>query len=157
MKKKKPRKPGPAAAIRHELSGFLITEVAAIYGLTEAAVSAWDCPREKAGTINLGEVIRWRDAQQKQRPSEKVDLEKEKLRLQCEKMGIEINRLREENIPLETHKQIMASRAMSLKNYIMEFWNKNIHHLAHKSIEQLRPVVQEYVGAMLNHYSSNHR
>jgi transposase len=155
--KHKPRKPGPQAMIRHELSGFLITEVAAIYGMTEASVSQWECPREKAGTLNLGEVIRWREAKVKEKPSDKTDLEKDKLRLQCQKMEIEIEALKAENIPLETHKQIMAGRAMSLKNFIVEFFAKNCHQLAHKSIDQIRPQLQEWAAAMLNHYSSNHR
>lgn len=128
-----------------------------MYGLTEATVSSWKCPREPGGTLNIGEVIRWREAQVKDKPSDRKDMEKEKLRLQCEKMTIEINRMKAENIPLETHKQIFASRAMSLKAFMTEFFSKNLHHYAHKSIEQLRPMNEEHITAMLNHYSSNHK
>jgi hypothetical protein len=155
--KKIPRKPGPQAMIRHELSGFLIIEVAAIFGVSEAAVSAWKCPREAGGSLNLGEVIRWREAQIRNKPTDRTDLEKDKLRLQCEKMQIEIDALKAENIPLETHKQIMTGRMMSLKNMMIEFFAKNLHHFAHKSIEQLRPLIQEHIAALMNHYSSNHK
>jgi hypothetical protein len=154
---KKPHRRGVVAEPDHDLRGFTIREVADIYGLSEPAVSVWDCPRQEDGRLNLRDVVPWRDKRQSEKPTDKADLEKDKLRLQCQKMEIEIEALKAENIPLETHKQILAGRAMSLKNYILEFFAKNIHLYAHKSIDQLRPMSQEHVAAMLNHFSSNHK
>jgi phage terminase Nu1 subunit (DNA packaging protein) len=154
----KRHKPGPAPEIRHNLDGFTQAEIAEVFGLTQAAVSVWSiCKGKDSGGLNLRDVIRWYIVRMKEKPSGRADLEADKLRLQCEKMTIEIDRMKAENIPLETHKQIFASRAMSLKSFMTEFFSKNLHHLAHKSIEQLRPLVEEYIGAMFNHYSSNHK
>jgi hypothetical protein len=154
---KKPHRRGTVAEPNHDLSGFTLREVGELYCITEQAISVWDCPRQEDGRLNLRDVIPWRDKKQQEKPSDKADLEKDKLRLQCEKMSIEIEALKAENIPLETHKQIFASRAMSLKNFIQEFFSKNIHLYAHKSVDQLRPMVQEHIAAMLNHFSSNHK
>jgi transposase len=156
MKKPK-RKPTKKELIRHELSGFLIQEIAAIYGITQQAVGQWGCPREKGGTLNLGEVIKWREAQLKQKPAGKEDLEKDKLRLQCEKMQIDIDRLKAETMPVEMHEQIMTSRAASLTHYMKEFFSRNIHQLVGKSLEDLRGTMTEWIAVMMNSYSSNHK
>ena len=142
---------------RHDLKGYSQAEVAEIFGMGRSWVGEWDCPKDPDGTWDLGVVVRWYIAGQKKKPRAKIDLENQKLGLQCEKMQIEIDSLKAESIPLETHKSIFASRALSLKNYFTEFFTKNIHLYAHKSIEQLRPMVQEHIAAMMNHYSSNHR
>ena len=144
-------------AIRHNLKGFRLVELAEVFGMAQQPVGQWDCPKDPDGTWDLGVVIRWYIAKQKEKPRAKLDLECDKLKLQNEKMQIEIDSLKAESIPLETHKQIFASRALSLKNYFTEFFTKNIHLYAHKSIEQLRPMVQEHIAAMMNHYSSNHK
>ena len=156
IQKRKP-KASRSSLIRHDLSGFLIQGVAAIYKLTRDAVAAWDCPREKGGTLNLGDVVPWRDAQMKQKPSGKTDLETEKLRLQCQKLEMDITRMQSEMITLETHKQIMTSRALSLKNFLFELSDKNANLLCQKSVEQVRPQLREMMTAALNHYSSNHK
>ena len=85
------------------------------------------------------------------------DLEKEKLRLQCEKLTLDQDRMKSEMIPVEDHQQIFAARATSLKNYIVEFFDKNVHLFAHKSVEQLRPFLRDAAAAMLNNYVSNHK
>jgi hypothetical protein len=152
MSKKKTR-----AKPRHDLSGFSVVEASEVFGMTPQTVGRFDCPKDPDGTWNIGALLRWYIGKQKEKPRAKLDLESEKLRLQCEKLQIDIEKMKAESIPLETHKQIFASRALSLKNYFMEFFTKNIHLYAHKSIEQLRPMVQEHVAAMMNNYSSNHR
>ena len=156
MSEKKQRR-GPKAKERHDLSGFLAVEIAELFGFALTTVVQWDCPKESENTFNAGDVVRWYIAKQKEKPSDKIDLEKEKLSLQCEKMTIDIDRMKSEMVSVETHKQILVSRATSLKNYITEFFAKNIHLYSHKSVDQLRPMSKEHVDAMLNHYSSNHK
>lgn len=157
MNKPKNKKRGAKVKLRHDLSGFSAIEVAEVFGMTLSSISQFGCPKHTNGTMDLGEVLRWYLAKQKEKPKAKIDLESEKLRLQCEKMEIDLEKMKAENISVETHKQILASRAMSLKNFIQEFYDKNVHLYAHKSIDQLRPMVKDHVSAMLNHYSSNHK
>lgn len=131
-------------------------DVARIFNVTAQAVGMWSCPRLESGNYDLSAVVAWRLGSQKPESSSRVELENQKLTLQCEKMTLDIDKMKRETISLETYNQVFASRAMGLKTFIVEFFSKNLHHYAHKSIEQLRPLNDEHIAAMLNHYSSNH-
>jgi hypothetical protein len=147
----------PKERIDPDISHITQSLFSKIMGKAQGTISKLDeCPRNPDGTYDPTIAGPW-VIEYFSNPSDKADLEKDKLRLQCQKMEIEIEALKAENIPLETHKQIMSGRAMSLKNFIVEFFAKNCHQLAHKSIDQIRPQLQEWAAAMLNHFSSNHK
>lgn len=132
-------------------------KVAALWGISEAAVSQWDCPRNEDGTYDLVAVIKWREAKLTEKPNGKVDLEKEKLALQNEKLEIEIRKMKDESISLDTHKQILCSRAEGLRIYLTDVFDKNLHHFANKPIEVLRPLKESFVREVLNNYVKNHK
>jgi hypothetical protein len=132
-------------------------EMSAIAGISPQTLNAWDCPRNDDGTYNTAEVWKWRENKLSGKSSGRDDLEKQKLELQIEKMGIEINEMKEKNIPLETHEQILCNRAEGLRLYWVETFAKNLHLFCHKSIEQLRPLSERFIRESLNQYSKNHK
>jgi hypothetical protein len=142
------------------------TFILGVMDITKPTISAWcdmGCPRNTDGTYNLKMVIEWRVKYEKDKnkPSdtadEKFDLEKEKLKLQIEKMTIEIQEMQSKNISLETHEQILCSRAEGNKAYWVESGVRNLHLFAHKSIEQLRPLWDQFIREAFNQYSRNHK
>lgn len=142
---------------QHDFTALSQKAIAQLFGITQQAVGLWDCERNKDKSYNLGGVLKWYVAKQKGKPEGRVELENQRLTLICEKMTLDIDKMKAETIPLETHKQIMAGRALSLKNFFFELFDKNAHQLCHKSIEQIRPICTNLLTAAFNHYASNHR
>jgi hypothetical protein len=132
-------------------------DIARLFNVTAQAVAAWPCPRLENGNYSIDAVIEWRISSLKPESTQRVELENQRLTLICEKMTIDIERMKAETISLETHKQIFSSRAMSLKNFFFQVFDKNAHLLCHKSIDQIRPQVTELLTVALNHYSSQHK
>jgi hypothetical protein len=163
MKAKKPEKykkratGGSNKIIFPDVTCLPQTVMAAILGIGGQTLNAWDCPRNSNGTYSSAEVISWRIEKMNKKPNEKGDLEKDKLRLQCEKMEIEISDLKLKNISIEDHQQILLGRAESLKRYWTETFKRNLHHFCHKSIEQIRPLAERFIREAMNTYSRTHR
>ncbi len=148
------KKPEPAP-------NYLYTgkEIAEIFGLTPAAVCQWaGCPRNADGMYDVREVRKWRDERQEKNssPSGKLELEIQKLSLQNEKLGIDIDDMKSKNIPIADMNKILCSRADSLKNFLTETCMRNVHMFAFKSVEALRPLFEHFVREAMNTYSRTH-
>jgi hypothetical protein len=136
------------------------TTLAELFGQSAKLPKRWEqqgCPRNSDGSFNLREVLKWRDAKQASDTPEKSDLERKKISLQCEKLQAELDDLRAQNIPLSTHQAVLASRANSFKKFWVDVFRQNLHTLAHKSIDQLRPISERLVKESLNYYSREHK
>ena len=131
--------------------------MALILGMTSQAFGMWDCPRNTDRSYSISDVFKWRIEKLSERSTDKTELEKQKLELQNEKLTIEIEEMKSKNIPLETHRQILCSRASGLKSFWTETFMRNIHLFSHKSVEQLRPMVENFIRQALNTYAREHK
>jgi hypothetical protein len=158
MEKYKKQKSGGGRKIKFpDVTCLSQTVMAAILGITPQSLNAWDCPRNTDGSYSSKVVIDWIKGKVSSKPTEKIDLEKEKLKLQCEKLQLDLDDSRSKNIAIADMEQIFCGRAESLKRYWTEVGNRNLHHFCHKSIEQLRPLWDRFIREAMNTYARNHQ
>ena len=155
-KYKKQKSGGSRKIIFPDVTCLPQTVIAAIFGIGPQSVNAWDCPRNGDGTYSSPEVIKWRIEKLTAKPEDKTELENQKLKLQCEKLQLDLDDSRSKNIAIEDHEQILLGRAESLKRYWTETFTRNLHHFCHKSIEQIRPLAERFIREAMNTYARTH-
>lgn len=147
-----PKKRGPKAEPLPDISHLTRKNAALLLDCVESTVLSWvgdGMPQLEDGYYDGLKILKWRFDQL--RDADK-DLETKKLRLQCEKMELDITDMKAKNIPLTLHEEIMTSRMQALKNYWKETFARNVYKLANKNIDQLRPIAEGLVRDALNHY-----
>jgi hypothetical protein len=127
--------------------------VAAVYGCTHNAIVQWDCPRNEDGSYNLATIVKWREDKLKGKDNSQDDLEKLKLKLQCDKLQFEVETLNSKRIAIETYEEETRQRILHYKRYWQEVFIRNLHFFAHKSIKELRPIATKFVQDALNTYA----
>ena len=130
-------------------------DAAILFGMTTQGVGSWDCPRNDDKTYDLGAVFAWRLEQQKTKGSNKTDLEADKLRLQCQKLEIDIETAKKNTIPIQEHREFLAARAIDLKDYLMGYAKMNLNEIAMQPIEVVQKYWDKIIRAAMNTYSKN--
>ena len=131
------------------------TQIAEVYGITESAVSQWDCPRLKHGGYDLRKVEAWKEQKRKDvaPPSDRAAAELEKLRLQCKKLEADVDDRLKNTVPLDEYARDFEQCASELRNYFTEFALLNLHRLLNvQKIEELREYWAELVKAACNNF-----
>jgi len=135
------------------------TELAQAFRCSKQSIHAWrlnGAPINKGTKTDVRDVIEWRlsrDSEEKG-PSQKSQLEMEKLRAQIDRLKGQNAREQEMTMPKTEHASIMALRARSLS----EYWERNADahavHFAGLSIDEAREQLHEWVKVGLNVYSA---
>jgi hypothetical protein len=156
-KKIAPKKYTKKKAGRHKLIEFNFSDIpqkdiARLFNVTPEAVCAWDCPRLANGLYDAIAVLSWYIDRLKNEPSARVDLENEKLKLQCEKLQLEINDQKRNTIPIQEHRDFLRARAADMKSYFLDYAAQNLHPIAMQPVEVIQKHWRGLVANCFNSY-----
>jgi phage terminase Nu1 subunit (DNA packaging protein) len=132
-----------------------------VFGITKPTIAKWEddgCPRNEDGSYNIKIVAEWRVKYEKEKyvnkndPNEKNSHEAEKIKLQCEKLQIEINESKKNTVPISEVKANLTEIMTVFKSYFTEYGRMNLHLIANKPVEELRKYWDELVRSGLNEF-----
>jgi transcriptional regulator with XRE-family HTH domain len=138
-----------------DLKNVSQTFVAEFFEVTSQAIGQWACPRNNNKNYDLKAVVLWKIAQVSETPSERADLEREKLALQCEKLKLEIEDTRKNTVTTQFHREFLAARAADLKDYLMGYGKMNLHEIAGQPIEACQKYWDKIIRGAMNTYVKN--
>jgi len=153
--KKYQKRVGPGRITMKDInfSNVPMKSIARLFGLDVSTVGKWDCQRLSNGNYDAAVVVQWYIEKMKKEPNGKTDLEKEKLRLQCEKLEIEIDERQKNSITIADHNAQITEAMLAFKGYFVDYGKMNLHTIANQPIESLRKYWDELVRLGLNHFS----
>jgi hypothetical protein len=120
-------------------------DIARLFNVTAQCVAAWSCPRLASGNYVLSDVIEWRAGQQEKATSPKLDLENEKLSLQCQKLKIEIDDLKKPTISLDEAREKLHKHVDEAMTFFIDFGAINLHLIVGRTIEEVHRYWSEIV------------
>lgn len=131
-----------------------------LFNITAPTLKKWEedeCPRSKDGSYNATYVYEWRLKQEKRKykkledgPDDKDLLSNQKLKLQCEKLEMEIEEQKKNSIQIVDHNRILGECFREFKNAFTEYGKMNLHFVENQPIEKLREYWNEIVKQGLN-------
>ena len=127
-------------------------DAALIFGVSKQGLGAWACPRNDDKTYDLGAVFVWRVDQQKEKGTTKTELESDKLRLQCQKLEMDIETAKKNTIPISEHREFLAARAGDLKDFLLGYGKMNLHEIAGQSVDVCQNYWDKIVRGAMNAY-----
>lgn len=158
LKKKKYKRHtgrGPKGVKESDFSSLPMKDIGRLFDLDVTTVSKWDCPRNPNGTYNAVAVVKWRvdKIKEESKPSGMNGLETQKLKLQCEKLELDLDERKKNSITMDEMKIKMTEAMMAFKRYFADYGKMNLHLVAGKPIKELRGYWDELVKLGLNHFA----
>ena len=155
--RKKTRNKNPIALLSKHIDPRRCTQkdAALIFGMQAQSLGMWKCPRNDDKTYDLGAVFAWRLEQQKEKGSDRTDLEADKLRLQCKKLEMDIETAKKNTMPIKEHLEFLAARAADLKDYLMGYAKMNLNEIANQPIEVCQKYWDKIIREAMNTYVKN--
>jgi len=145
--------PGRVAAKEIDFSNIPMKAIARLFGVDISTVGKWECPRLSNGNYDAAAVVQWYLDKTKKEPNGKTDLEKEKLRLQCEKLELEIVDRQKNSITITDHNLQLTEAMLSFKSYFTGYGKMNLYLIAGQPIDVVREYWDELIKMGLNHFS----
>ena len=146
---------GRKASADVDFSAIQMKDMARLFSVDVSTICKWECPRNKNGSYNAPEVLKWYTNRLESEPSDRTDLENEKLKLQCTKLQIEIDESKKNTVTVQYHREFLADRAADLKDYLMGYAKMNLNEIVMQSIEVIQKYWDKVVRAAMNTYVKN--
>jgi hypothetical protein len=144
--------PGRKSSADIDFSAIQMKDIARLFSVDVSTVCKWDCPRSPDGTYNAPEVLKWFTARLQSEPSDRTDLENQKLQLQCQKLQLEIDEAKKNTIPISEHRDFLRARAEDMKSYFLDYAAMNLHPIAMQPIETIQKHWRGLVAGCFNSY-----
>ena len=124
------------------------------FGISSVSLGMWECPRNDDRSYDLKAVVAWKVKKEAEGKSKngKEDFEVEKLRLQCQKLEMDIETQKKNTIPISEHREFLAARAGDLKDFLMGYGKMNLHEIAGQPVDVCQKYWDRIVRGAMNTY-----
>lgn len=110
------------------------------------------CPRNADGTFNIASVLRWKIGKEVEKVKPENDLKSQKMEREIAILDERIKDLQSKTIDVDLHEEILSARASSLRVFLTDLLQKNVHTFANRDVDELRTMYDQLVQQAMQSY-----